>query len=357
MTDLQAPPTVIESDGAVTWSTLVSLARWAHDPCVTLTVPLDGGPDAAAAALDRVVAEAVEALQSYDTASRAGRDLVLRPLTDLVHRGLGELPVGAAGLVVTSAPGLWAQVTVPVPVAAAAHVGAVPHVLPLLPARRSVDRYAVLCIDEHRVRCLEGDADGLRPLPVAELPGTVDGIVWEADGGEPPEGHAEQLRRFLRRVDYAVVAHLGTAEPLPLIVVGEQALTERYAAASHYPWVVALQDASDAAGTDAELHRRTWPTAEAHLLAPLQAELDDVRRLAGSGLTLDRPDDVARAARNGEIAALVVAARWCEPGAERDHGVAPIDDAVVHTWRHRGTVFVAPDAELGPSGLAARLRY
>lgn len=378
MTDLQAPPTVIESDGVVAWSTLVALARWGHDPCITVTVPLGGGRAAVDEALRRAVADATAAVQAHDGVSRALRDLVLRPLHDLAHRGLPARPPDAAGAVFTSAPGLWAELSVPVTVEAAAHVGGVPHVLPLLPARRTGERYAVLCVSESCVRVFEGDAAALRAVHVPQLPGAIDGIVWEHDGtpaaaacparaaGRPaadrpdaadPDEHADRLRRFLRRVDYAVVAHLGTTEPLPLVLVGDPALTERYAAASHYPWVVALADGAGDACSVERLHARTWPVAAHHLRAPLQAELDDLRRLAGTGLILEHPDDVARSARNGEVAALVVAGRWCRPGGAPDRAaVAAVDEAVVHTWRHRGTVFLAADGELGATGLAARLR-
>jgi Bacterial archaeo-eukaryotic release factor family 3 len=354
MTDVEAPPMMIESAGPVAWSTLMALARWGQDPCVTVTLPLVDGVARADEHLRLAVAEAAARLRDLVAVSVATRDAVLRPLTDLSRHGLTPAAT-STGMVLVSAPGLWAGVEVTVPVDRHVHVADVPYVLPLLPVRRSGDRYAVLCLSEGRVRFYEGDGDGLESVAVPELPSDVDGIVWD----ETPAGdHAEQIRRFVRRVDYAVVAHLGTAEPLPLVVVGGSALNERYAASSHYPWVVALTESGAEADACSpwRLHERTWPIAQAHLRAPLQAELADVLSLAGTGLTIDHAADAARAARAGEVAALLVASRWCRPGGAALAASGAVDAAVVDTWRHRGTVHVAADDELGPSGIVARLR-
>lgn len=342
---------MIESAGPVSWSTLMALARWGREPCVTIVLPLEAGAATADEQLRRAVAEAAARLGELDAVPVTTRDTVLRPLADLARRGLSPHP-DAAGVLLVSAPGLWAGIQVSVPVERRVHVADVPYVLPLLPARRGGDRYAVLCLSEGCVNFFEGDGDGLDSVAVPELPSDIGGIVWDEKSAD---GAAERLRRFVRLVDYAVVAHLGTAEPLPLVVVGGSALNERYVASSHYPWVVAVIESGDACSTP-RLHERTWPIARAHLRAPLEAELADVRALARRGLTIDDPVDAAGAARDGEVAALLVASRWCVPGVAGSNAAAAVDAAVVDTWRHRGTVHVAPDHELGPSGVVARLR-
>jgi hypothetical protein len=169
------------------------------------------------------------------------------------------------------------------------------------------------------------------------------------------------VRRFLRQVDYAIAAHLGTADTVPLLVVGVDDIVSRYAAASHVPGVIPLALGNTAHVPAVELHGETWPTAHRMLRQPFERALAAAAGLRGTGLVVDRPDEAAEAAAEGQVATLLIADRWCGPvpGAlEREPDDADaVNLAVAHTIRHRGTLGVLPSDELGPSGLLARLRY
>lgn len=375
MTDLHSSTTVFSSDGPVEQDTFAALAAWDEGPCVTVTVPLDPArPDAVHDhnVLKDLLRRTEEQLADTDEAGA-----VLGRIDDVLARERFDV-TGAHGLVLVSAPGLRAELAVPTPVHATAHVGRHVNLLPLLAARRTGDRYAVLCLSDAHVRYLEGERFHLREGTLPDMPRSLAQALWYDEHERPERQHPtslhgvvdvdeirrEQQRRFLRRVDYAVVAHLGTAARVPVVLMGTDEIVRRFAEASHYPWLVVVGGGNADHRPASELHQQAWPEARAQLRAPLVRTLASIADLRGTGLTAEHPTDVATAAANGQIATLVVAARFCGPLPTAAPGVVPPDDeiaavnrSVVETLRHRGTVWAAGDHELPASGLAARLRY
>lgn len=378
MTDLHASTTVVCSDGPVERGTFTTLADWDGGPCVTISVPLDPArPDARRdhIALEDLVQRADELLHGVD---RQVAGALLARFDDVLARERFDGP-DARGLVLVAAPGRYAELSLPTPVHPTVHVGPHVNLLPLLPARRTGDRYAVLCLSEAHVRYLEGDRFHLCEGTLPDMPRSLEQALWY-DGHERHERQqpapvpvaidvdeirGEHLRRFLRRVDYAVVAHLGTADRVPVVLVGAEDIVRRYADTSHYPWLVVVGGGTADHRPASDLHVAAWPEARAQLRAPLVRLLASIADQRGTGLSAEHPVDVAAAAANGQVATVVMAARWCGPLPTATPGVGAPDpgahtqmnEAVVQTLRHRGIVWTAADRELSPTGVAARLRY
>jgi len=378
MTDLHASTTVICSDGPVERDTFATLAGWDGGPCITISLPLDPArPDARRdhIELENLLQRADELLREADHDVAAS---LLARFEDVLARERVDGP-GARGLVLVAAPGRYAELTVPTAVHATVHVGDHVNLLPLLPARRTGDRYAVLCLSEAHVRYLEGDRFHLYEGTLPDMPRSLEQALWYDEHERPERQHPasihgvvdvdeirrEHLRRFLRRVDYAVVAHLGTAERVPVVLVGTEDIVRRYADTSHYPWLVVAGGGNADHRPASDLHAAAWPEARAQLRAPLVRLLGSLADLRGTGLTAEHPVDVDAAAASGQISTLVVAARWCGPlptatpgvGAPEPDAQARTNDAVVQTLRHRGNVWTAADHELSATGVAAKLRY
>lgn len=373
----------------MTRATFASLLRHAVGPVVTVSVPLDPVrpvPTRDHAVLKGLAHHAAELLEARPDVDRATAASVLAMFDDVLARERFDVP-GARGVVLVSAPGLRAHLAVPTALHESVHVGQTVHVLPLLPAREVGEHYAVLCLSEADVAYFEGDGFALHARDVPDMPHSLDEALWYEDehrerhlglhqatpqgghlvatvhgGGAERDARHDRLRRFLRQVDYAVGAHLGSVEPLPVVLVGVEDIVARYAQASHYPWLVSMPIGNASRKPVAELHEMTWDAARRQLRLPLDRALAAAADLQGTGLVTAHPGEAAEAAVEGQVSTLLLAERWCAPCDGRLEGGEPaqaddVNTAVVHTLRHRGTVGLVGCMELGDTGLLARLRY
>ena len=267
------------------------------------------------------------------------------------------------------------------------------HTKPLLRIRQSADRYQVLALNRARARLFEGNRDALDEIDVSALmpaspeaageardaeratrvygATTAEGTTRHGTGGERSL-RDDDTERYFRAVDRAVAEHYSRPSGLPLLLAALPEHHSLFRRVSSNPQL--LDVALDVHPDDlpaTEFRERAWQAILPSYVARLAALLDAVHaataRQQGS---LDLAD-VARAARQGRVATLLIdadrhvagtldaatGAIALEPMADAA-GADLLDDVGEQVLRTGGEVVVVP-AERMPSdsGVAAAYRY
>ncbi len=248
------------------------------------------------------------------------------------------------------------------------------HVLPLVPHVVNDGKYFVLAVSQNRVRLLRGNQATLWPVDVPGLPHNLDeanrthdvdevltfhtrptsGGTW----GAIFEGHGvgiddkkDDLLRYFRQIDRAVHPILRD-EQAPLIPAMVEYLMPIYREANGYAHLVdgGMPGNPDRLDTT-ELHDRAWAVIAPRFRAAEVRAVAKFRQMAGTGLASADELFVFPEAAAGNVDTLMVVMDG--PGMNG----GSINAAVVHTLRHRGSVFTLPTADMPDRhGLAAIFR-
>lgn len=287
------------------------------------------------------------------------------------------------------------------PVEEVAIVNSHPYLKPLLRLAPLADRYQVLCLSRDSVRVHEGSTQSLQAV---ELPESVPTSLVEALGNEltsrDQQGHPDGFsgggergdpmmhesggggkqdeinldrERFFRIVDKQITEHCSRVTRLPLILAALPENQAVFRALSRNPFLLAQGVEVD----PATLSSIRLASACGELMSIRHAEkLDDAFNrygvAVGQQLAGDQLPAVARAAVEGRIALLLVAAEQRVAGTmdlssgelvlheDADPATEDVlDELILAVIRHGGEVVVAPPERVMPtdSGVAAVFRY
>lgn len=182
--------------------------------------------------------------------------------------------------------------------------------------------------------------------------------IFHGHGGER-EAASERITEYLREVDRAVLAAVG-GSGLPLVPAGVEHVVALYRAVTgHGRLVDGAVDGSPDGLSEEHLHAAAWPLVEPLAARRRDAAVERCARAAAKGAAVVGLDDVLRAAAEGRLETLFVAAgehRWGwfgpETGEVRTHDSAQpgdedlLDRAVVETWRTGGSFHALPKDEM-----------
>ena len=266
------------------------------------------------------------------------------------------------------------------------------YLRPLLPLLGEERSFHVLALSRGAVRLLACDDWSARRIRPAGMPASlVDALGAELEprdlqlhtaapaasrrsavfhgrgAGDDPKG---ELPRFLRRVD-AAVCSLPAVRSAPLVLAGVGYLLAEYRAVSRHARIVAeavLGNADEL--PDEELRRRAWKAVRPALQLRESRAAERVRSLAGTPRACFDLDHTLRAAREGRVEALFLAAdaeAWGRVGPAGSIELHParrggdddlLDLAATLTMGRGGEVYNVPAGEVPAEGpLAAVLRY
>ncbi len=271
------------------------------------------------------------------------------------------------------------------------------HLKPLLRALQSADRFQILGLSLHEARLFEGDRYALDRLELDGVPLTISEALGEdkeephltvasygMKGGGAGEaamhhghgGKAEAAEvdtaRFFRYVDRVVLEHASKPSQLPLLLAALPEHHTPFRELSHNPYLLAEGiEANPEALDTATLRERAWK-----VLDPLyEGRIDDLLERYGGArardLGADDVEEIARAAVEGRVEVLLVAAdeelhgrfgpasASVEPGsAARPDARDLLDDLAEAVLRTRGEVVVVPAERLPGDKLALAIyRY
>lgn len=251
------------------------------------------------------------------------------------------------------------------------------HVKPLLPRLTGDTQYYVLTLSRNDVRLLRCTRDTVEQLPQGEIPASLEEALGREVEHESLQGHithrqggpgrltfhghgkgdddrAEELVSFLQKVDAAVDDRLASKRG-PVVLAGTDAVTSAYRKHSRLGARIVETTVSGSPDdhTDVELHDRSWPLVEATLDAPFERALSEYARLAGTGLTADRLEEVLTAVSEGRVRTLVVAID-AEHWGRLDSDTNTIE---THETRHPGDEDLVDRAAVLGHGRGAEVVY
>jgi hypothetical protein len=271
------------------------------------------------------------------------------------------------------------------------------HTKPLLRILQSADRYQILGLNRHRARLFEGNRDALAEIePVAGVPASIDDMrVTDAGdrerakrvyGAAPgaPEGTTrhgtdvmqdmidKETEQFFRAVDRAILEHYSQPSRLPLLLAALPEHHHLFFRVSRNPFLldVALDADPESLSIDA-LRERAWQAIQPSYLARLADLTDAFHAGKARGSGSDDVADVAKAARSGRVATVLIEADRQIPGRLDAHSgevtlakpAEPdvddlLDDIGETVLRTGGDVVVVPSERMPTgTGLAAIYRY
>jgi hypothetical protein len=203
----------------------------------------------------------------------------------------------------------------------------------LLRAVQSDTRFRVLALAQNSVALFEGDAHGLHPDVLPDLPSSLEEALGTELGGHrlglvstPAAGirgarfyglhdanteRALDLERFHRVVARALEKTAAAGEP-PLVLATDESNAGRFRKVAQLPALVAdTAVGSPEHLSPAELFARAWPAVAAELGRRERARADDYERARSLGKGLTAIDRIAVAAVTGRVRRL-----WIDEGAE-----------------------------------------
>jgi hypothetical protein len=351
---------------------LAAFTTWNSTPVVSVFVPLDPTrTDADPVQLNSIAGWAEAALVADHGLDRAAAAAVLAPLSEAIPASLPSRR-GAAWFL---APGRATCMSLPAPVELAVEIGDVADSLCLLPYLGNGPEYYVVAISQHRVRVFRCSHYEIEPVQVPQLPKSLEDALWyvqreptferhgsgtvHASGGGQ-QYHKDDIHQFLHLVDKALAPMLvGSHAPLVVMGVGYEA--SMFINESHYRHVVPTPLSGNPDTADvATIHQRSWDLIGSQP-GPAGAAAARVRELLGTGRAVTDFDEIASAAANGAVDALVVARSMTEPG-DRRGSMSPqrsqLARAVNAALAAGGHAYVVEPGELPTGAMAAAvLRY
>ena len=329
-------------------------------------------------------------LQQY---SDAETRLLLKPFEALDHDHYFWTHA-RDGLAVMGGTGLFHVFRIQQPVAELAVVADSFHIKPLRRFLQSAGRYQVLGLSMHNIQLFEGDRDVLDEIDLA--PG-VPRTITEALGEETTEPHStaasyggvgrgtahhghggkkdqmqNDMERFCRAIDLAVLEHYSRPSGLPLILAALPEHHPIFSRVSHNPFLMAegLTVNPDTLTID-ELRQRAWHVVEPQYKMRLDALVDGFAAARSKGHGSDDLAEVAGAAAAGRVATLLIEADRQIPGRidpatgrieAADLSDPQVDDQLDDLGelvvKMGGQVMVIPNDRMPvQTGLAAAYRY
>lgn len=297
------------------------------------------------------------------------------------------------GLAVLSASGLFRVYRLNRPVAELVVVADSFHTKPLMRIAQSADRYQILALNRNAFKVYEGNRDALDELlPIEGVPQTAGELTGkDAEGREGahraygPTGDAawhgtdvkqdaadRDTEQFFRAVDQAVLQHCSQPSGMRLILAALPEHHHQFRAISSNPFLLkeALDFHPDTLSLDA-LRERAWQLVQPYYLERLAGLVEAFGAAAAKGQGADKLGEIAKAARAGRIATLLIEADRLIPGTidaasgkifsgDLDHPEVDdvLDDLGERVLRTGGEVVIVP-AERMPtrSGAAAIYRF
>lgn len=339
-------------------------------PCLSIFQPIRDNVSQVAKTETRLVAaaQAADALLEKRGMPADDRERFLRPILKLANNTDWASHTGA--IVIFRAPGFIQSSFWPDALDAAVHVQDEFVVLPLIPGLHAQRSFWILALSINRVRLLRATPKGLSEI---DLPAGVPRSLIEAGGFDAPEGDLEArsaagsstgnmhavrfgttsanettpryLHDFFKAVDRGIHGLLAAAGHDPLVLA---AVTRELAIYKEINTWQFLLDESIHGSPDSLGNHRLF-SAAADLVAksaPVNGRShQDVEAAAGRGLLLRELPEILEAARNGQVARLLI-----PPTGHHDS--AALNSAVLAVLAHRGNL--AADAG---TGLSAVLRY
>jgi hypothetical protein len=274
----------------------------------------------------------------------------------------------------------------PLPFTAQVVVGRRFHLLPLLPLFGVNGSFFVLALSENRVRLLQGSRFHCQEIELHGVPTSAAEALRYDDRDEPLIFHSHpatglgrkgtlfhghgvgiddvktDLLRYFQQVDRGLHPWLRN-EQAPLVLAAVKSLWPLYRKANSYPHLLETGISGNADHwTEEELHARAWRLVQPVFQATVQSARGLYSRLAGTGRTVNRLEEIVSAAQQGRIETLFAAPgeeQWgtvdAATGAVIVHPQKePSDEellnlAAVETLQHGGTVHLLPPEEM-PEG-------
>lgn len=264
------------------------------------------------------------------------------------------------------------------------------HVRPLIRLLQSADRYHVLCFAPNSVRLFEGSRTGLRPIELAGVPTSIFGAVGgmsrnqnvsiardlaagenyteDANTGTAPV----QIEQFIRAVDQGIWESYSRRERLPVILVADIKYHRMFRDITRNPHL--LEQGVRLQPDNLPLERlrdEAWKVFEPQYQQRVTGLIDQFNAARAHNMGSEHLQEVAQAAANGRVSALIVAENAHIPGRlDRTSGQIEaadlsepdvddvLDDLAEMVLRMDGQVIAVPP-EMMPTdaGLAAIYRY
>lgn len=301
------------------------------------------------------------------------------------------------GLALLASPERFEIVELQQPVAERVVVSDSFHVKPLLRVLQSADRFSVLALSRHEARVFEGDRFALDQVELDGVPLTLTEVLGE-ERTEPHltvasygmkgsgagdramhHGHGDRgeevsidTERFFRHVDRAVLEHVSKPTQLPLLLAALPEYHTPFRALSRNPYLLEAGVEGNPEAFDVEtLREKAWQALEPRYLERLEALLERYGSARAHDMGSSDVEAIGRAAAEGRVAALLVAAEREVPGrlgassgqpepgsALRQDADDLLDDLAEAVLRTKGEVVVVPAERLpSESGALAIYRY
>jgi Bacterial archaeo-eukaryotic release factor family 3 len=362
----------------LTWEELKQVCS-SPGPCITILLSSyhPGAQDRSQAVrLKTAIRTAADALAGSTPAEVEG---LLRPLHEMASDpGTGG---GGPALAIFRSPTVFRRFHLSGPVQDGAAVGERFEVTAVLPFLGGEHDFYILNVGKKDLR-LWTYRDGR--CHQAPLPDTLPKSVQEAGGFDQPdhmlenrsaagtsagamggvhfstsaerELGSERLTQFFKMVDQGL---RGMLHGDPLVLAGTESELGIYRRASDYAGLLSEPLAGDLRNLPIEeIERLAYKYARASALREAERTLQEFHEVRGKGRGEQNPERVERAAAEGRVLKLIVAAGAIEGAGGTAAGENLVNAATVYTIRNGGQVFAMPAELMGSAApTAAILRY
>lgn len=299
------------------------------------------------------------------------------------------------GLAVLGANDLFKIYKLPRPVPELAIVADNFHIKPLLRITQSSDRYHILGVNRQEVKLFEGNRDSVREITLdADIPRTIEEALgdeltdaYHAVGsyGHGPSGPAiyhghggrkEEVdldtSRFFKVIDSKILNIYSQPSGLPLILASLPEHHHIFHTISHNPFLIeeSLDIHPDAVSLDT-LREKAWELMKPNYLNKLNTLIEKYHQAKNKQLGSDSLSELAKAAFDGRMSALLIAAETQIGGRiDRETGKIKhdklqnprvndlLDDLAELTLKTGGDVVIVPvDSMPSETGAAGIFRF
>jgi hypothetical protein len=271
------------------------------------------------------------------------------------------------------------------------------HIKPLLRILQSADRFQILCLNRDEVKLFEGNRDALTQIELEGVPtsltealgeeltepqlrvssygmrgsGSTDKAMYHGQGSRKEEIRNDMLR-FFRVVDRAVLANYSRPSALPLLLAALPEHHAEFRSVSHNSFLMKdglMFDASSMSTDELRLH--AWKKIEPIYLERLRKLVERCQSAKAQSQGSDELAEVVPAALDGRIESLLIEAgrqipgkidaeaRAMQAGEITDPDTDDVlDDLAEIVLRTSGEVVIVPSERMpSKTGLAAIYRF
>jgi Bacterial archaeo-eukaryotic release factor family 7 len=293
-------------------------------PCVSLFMPTHRGRDG----LDQDPIRYKNLLSRANELLRTGHRgaevrSLMAPVESLSERAFWTDRM--SGLAVFRSPDEFAFYRVPLELPELAVVADNFHTKPLLHYLQTELRFFILALSQNKVSLYQAGRYDIGPVDLLGLPtslrdalGIETGVEeWRGATGAGSRGKAvfhgsgagkpdrkDDVARYMRRIDEALWEYL-RSEMTPLVLAAVGYYHPIYREVSRYPFLVEKGVDGNVERLSArEIHRKALPLVEEFRIARVCKRCDRYGSLLSSGRSIDKLEDVARAAVRGRVQCL-----------------------------------------------------